>query len=112
MGGNNTAIDIIVGKLNTLINHVILLEIKVGKMDASTQTSLTNLAAKVQAETDAVSAAQTAFTGLVAEILKLKDGQTDPAVNAAIDAAAAIVDTNNKALAAAIPANTDAAPTA
>lgn len=108
MGGNNTAIDIIVGKLNTIINHIILLEIKVAKMDVTTQTSLDNLAKKVQAETDAVSAAQTAFTGLVAEILKLKDGQSDPAVIAAIDAAAAIVDTNNVKLSAAIPANTDA----
>jgi uncharacterized protein involved in exopolysaccharide biosynthesis len=70
------------------------------------------LTADIAAETDLIKSAQTAFAGLAQQIADLK-GQVsqDPATQAAIDALAQQVESNNAALSAAIPANTPAAPT-
>ncbi len=78
-------------------------------MDAATQKSIDNLNAQVAAETKADAAVVALLEGLAAQIKTLGSGVTDPAVLAAIDAAAAIVKTNADASAAAVVANTPAA---
>lgn len=77
-------------------------------LDATTQTSLDNLNAAVAQQTTVESSVETLLTGLSAQIATLKTGQTDPAVIAAIDAAAGIVSANNAKAQAAVVANTPA----
>lgn len=95
--------------LERILTHVLVIEAQEISMDAATQKSIDNLNANVQADTDAEHATQTLLGGLSAQIAALKVGQTDPAVIAAIDAAAAIVGANAAASAAAVVANTPAA---
>ena len=75
------------------------------KMDAQTQASIDKLNAETARQTTIEASVETLLTGLVKLINDLKVGQTDPAVIAAIDAAAAIVKSDNDKLEAVV-ANT------
>ena len=68
------------------------------KMDAQTQASIDKLNAETARQTTIEASVETLLTGLVKLINDLKVGQTDPAVIAAIDAAAAIVKSDNDKL--------------
>lgn len=72
--------------------------------------TLADLQADVEANTSATQSAATLLGGLSQEIANLKTTQTDPATAAAIDALAAKVEENTASLAAAVTANTPAAP--
>jgi hypothetical protein len=74
-------------------------------MDAVLQASIDKLNAETARQTTIESSVETLLTGLVKLINDLKVGQTDPAVIAAIDAAAAIVKSDNDKLEAVV-ANT------
>ncbi len=77
-------------------------------MDATTQAKLDALAAATAKNTTIEQSVETLLTGLSAQIAELKKGVTDPAVLAAIDAAAELVAANNAKFAAAVVANTPA----
>lgn len=102
-------LELICKILEQLLGQIKLLEKKVDKMDATTQASVDKLNAAVAQETTIEQSVETLLIGLSAMILQLKQGQTDPAVIAAIDAAAAIVTSNNDKATAAITANTPVA---
>jgi len=72
--------------------------------------TLADLEADVASETDAVNSASTLLSGLSAQIADLKNNQTDPTTAARIDALAASVESARDTLAAAVVANTPAAP--
>lgn len=82
------------------------------KKETQIMKTLSDLEADVAAETDAVNSASTLLGGLSAQIADLKNNQTDPATAARIDALATSVETARDTLAAAIVANTPAAPPA
>jgi hypothetical protein len=103
--------QLVINALEKILGRVDDIQDKVGRLmaiDAAAQKSLDNLTTQVAAETDAETAAEAAFTGLAAQIAGLKTGQTDPAVLAAIDNAAALVQANAAKLSAAVAANTPA----
>jgi len=79
-------------------------------MDAATQASIDNLLAKVTESSSTEDSIETLLTGLSAAIADLKKNQTDPAVGAALDAAAALVSGVTARAQAAVVANTPVAP--
>lgn len=93
-------------KLEELILQLIK---KVEHMDAATQTALDNLNKAVAADTTVEKSVETLLQGLSAQILDLKNQTSDPAVAAAIQQAADIVNANVAAASAAVTANTPAA---
>lgn len=97
------------GKLDQIITLLQAQVAEVTKMDAKTQASLDALNAAVAEQTTIETSVETLLTGLSAQIAALKVNQTDPAVLAAIDAAAAIVAADNAKTVAAVTANTPAA---
>lgn len=78
-------------------------------VDAKTQADLDALNAAVAEQTTVESSVETLLNGLSAQIAALKTGQTDPAVLAVLEQAAAIVSGNNAKAKAAVVANTPAA---
>ena len=91
--------------INRRLNKIIFLLEEMLKMDANLQASIDSLNAEVARQTTIETSVESLLTGLVALINQLKTGVTDPAVIAAIDAAAAIVKADNDKLAAVV-ANT------
>lgn len=75
-------------------------------MDQATQAALKTLNDNVTAETTVVASVVTLLNGLSAKITALAASQSDPAVVAAINAAAAIVANDVATAAAAVSANT------
>ncbi len=99
-------------RLDRIETALSILQTKVGMLmaiDANAQKSLDALNVAVAAETTVEQSVNTLLTGLSAQIAALKNGVTDPAVLAAIDAASAIVTTNNAKFQADVVANTPAA---
>ena len=90
-----------IDRLLTLVEQVIT-------MDAATQAKLDALSVETTKQTTIEQSVETLLNGLSAQIAELKKGQTDPAVLAALDAATAIVASNNAKFAAAVQANTPA----
>jgi hypothetical protein len=74
--------------------------------------SIATLTASVAAETTVNASVVTLLQTLSAEVAALKANVTDPATIAQIDALAATIDQQTKALADAVAANTPAAPPA
>ena len=97
-GGVNQKMDLII---------TLLKELKL--MDAATQAALDKLNAAVAEDTNVTNAVVVLLQGMAAQIAELKKGTTDPAVIAALDAAAEIVASNTKKAADAVVANTPSA---
>lgn len=73
---------------------------------------LTSLTAEVTANTNATNAAKTVLAALTAEIASISAGSTDPATQTQLNALVATLQANDQGLAAAVVANTLAAPPA
>ena len=93
-------------KLEKILSQLIELTQRIIKMDAATQTALDNLNAAVAQQTTVETSVETLLNGLSAQILDLKKGTTDPAVAAALQSAADLVNANNAKATAAVVANT------
>ncbi len=102
LSGIASDIKLLLTKLDSLRSTIMAL-------DAKAQASLDNLNAKVAEQTTIEQSVETLLNGLSAEIANLKTTTTDPAVAAALDAAAALVTANNDKFKAAVVANTPAA---
>jgi hypothetical protein len=92
--------------LQEILSQVGILSQRMAHMDAATQTALTNLGAAVAEQTTIEASVETLLNGLSAQILDLKNQQTDPAVVAALQSAADLVSSNNTKFKAAVVANT------
>jgi hypothetical protein len=105
-----TVIDLILGAINKRFDDMSVqltqLSQQVTTMDAATQAALDALSAEVARETTIEASVKTLLEGLAAQIEALKNTQTDPAVIAAIQAAADLVKANNDKFAADVTANT------
>lgn len=88
--------------LDTLIKRI-------DKMDAATQAALVRLQDAVAAETTVENSVIALLNGLSAQILDLKNQTSDPAVAAALQAAADLVTANTTKLSDAVTANTPTA---
>ena len=98
--------DVLQKDVSQLIAAVTALSGKVDRMDTQVQAALDKLSVEVNRQTDIETSVKTLLEGLAAQIAALKVGQTDPAVIAALDAAAELVRSNNDKLAADVVANT------
>jgi hypothetical protein len=93
-------------KLDKILFQIGVLSLRMAHMDAATQAALTNLGDAVAEQTTIETSVETLLNGLSAQILDLKNQQTDPAVVAALQSAADLVNSNNAKFKAAVVANT------
>jgi hypothetical protein len=101
----------ILDALATVQSTVNTLSSQVLHMDSATQASLDDLLANVAIASTVETSIETLLTGLSDQITKLATSQSDPAVVAAIQQAAALVAAVNARAQTAVIAHTPATPT-
>ena len=79
---------------------------KQGALAMGLKEDVDNLVAEVEENTTVVGSVQTLLTQLTSMLTSLKDQIADPAAQAALQQAITTLDANNKAIAAAVTANT------